>query len=60
MTQQIERIIHISKNFQDAEVWDILQHVQMSPEKRQQAAAELRKRAYGKDVPDVREFYQQK
>ena len=44
-----------TKEFKVAEEWDIMEHVQMTPEQRQAAAAELRKRAYGENVPDIRE-----
>jgi hypothetical protein len=49
------RVCHRSKSFQEAEEWDILQHIQMTPEERQEAAADIRQRVYGKDSPDVRE-----
>ena len=49
-----------SKNFREAEKWDILQQIRMTPEERQEVAAELRKRVYGSDVPDVREVYNKK
>lgn len=51
----MERIVNKSNSFKEAEEWDILQHIQMSPEERQKAAEELRKRIYGKDAPDIRE-----
>ena len=49
------KVCHRSKTFQEAEDWDILQHVQMTPEERQEAAADVRLRVYGTDSPDVRE-----
>ena len=49
------RVCHRSKSFQEAEEWDILQHIQMTPEERQEAAADIRHRVYAKDSPDVRE-----
>jgi hypothetical protein len=51
----MKRIFHKSKNFKDAEDWDIIQHTQMTPEERQEVAAELRRRVYGEESPDVRE-----
>jgi len=51
----LEREIHISRTFKEAEEWDILQNVRMTHEERQAAAAELKKRAYGENCPDVRE-----
>jgi hypothetical protein len=49
------RVCHRSKSFQEAEEWDILQHIRMTPEERQEAADEIRRRVYGIDSPDVRE-----
>jgi len=49
------RIVHISKNFAEAEAWDIRQQLEMTPEERQKVAYELRKRVYGNDCPDVKE-----
>jgi hypothetical protein len=54
----MERVLQKSRNFKQAEEWDILQHVRMTPEQRQEAAAQLRERVYGKNVPDVREAQQ--
>lgn len=56
----MERIIHKSKSFREAEAWDILQHIRMTPEQRQEAAAELRKRVYGAECQDVREAHRLK
>jgi hypothetical protein len=51
----MKRILHKAKDFKEAEEWDILQEVQMTPDERQEAAKELAKRVYGTDTPDVRE-----
>jgi len=51
----MERTVHIAKNYKEAEEWDIKQILQMTSEERQQAAAALKKRVYGKNNPDVRE-----
>jgi predicted Fe-S protein YdhL (DUF1289 family) len=56
----MERIFHKSRNFKEAEEWDILQHISMTPEERQEVAAELRRRVYGRSVPDVRETHRRK
>ncbi len=53
----MERIVHIAKNFEEAEQWDIEQNLAMTPEERLKAAKELKDRVYGKNPPDVREFY---
>ena len=50
-----EPLVHKSKNFQEAEKYDIQQHIQMSSAERQAAAKKLRERYFGKDVPDVRD-----
>ena len=49
------RVFQKCRNFKEAEEWDVLQHIGMTSEERQDVAAELRKRVYGEDVPDVRE-----
>ena len=56
----MKKIFKKSKSFIEAEEWDILQHIRMTPEERQEVAAELRERVYGKDTPDVREIQQSK
>lgn len=53
----MERTIHKSRSFKDAEAWDILQNVRMTPEERQALASEIKKRVYGKKPPDVREVH---
>jgi hypothetical protein len=56
----MKRTFHKSKNFKEAEDWDIRQHIQMTPEERQEVAAELRRRTYGRDAPDVRDVHLRK
>jgi hypothetical protein len=53
----MERIVHISRSFEEAEEWDIEQNISMTPEERLAAAKVLRERVFGKDQPDVREVY---
>jgi hypothetical protein len=53
----MERIVHISRSFEEAEQWDIEQNLSMTPEERLAAARELAERVYGKDQPDVREYH---
>lgn len=55
----MKRVFHKSNNFKDAEEWDILQHIRMTPEERQEVAADLKKRVYGKDVLDVRQVHKE-
>jgi hypothetical protein len=56
----MKRVFHKSKNFKEAEEWDVVQHVRLTPEQRQKAAAELKKRVLGDDVPMIREVRKQK
>jgi len=56
----MERVFQRSKNFKQAEEWDILQHIRMTPEQRQEASEQLRDRVYGKRAPDVRKAQQRK
>ncbi len=56
----MKRIYHKAKNFKEAEEWDIIQHLQMTPEERQGVAKELRERVYGKKPIDVRESIKRK
>ena len=51
----MEAVVNKARDFQEAEAWDIHQHVSMTPEERQEAARQLRDRVYGKDCPDVRD-----
>jgi hypothetical protein len=56
----MERVFKESKNFRQAEEWDILQHISMTPEQRQEASEQLRDRVYGNHSPDVREAQHKK
>jgi hypothetical protein len=56
----MERTCHKSRSFKEAEDWDILQNVRMSPEERQAVASEIKERVYGKEAPDVREAHPRK
>ena len=44
-----------SYDFSEAEQWDIQQQLDMTPYERQEISRILKKRVYGKDVPDIRE-----
>ncbi len=50
----MEKILNKAKNNKEAEKWDILQQIKMSPEERMKAAKELKKKFYGNNPPDVR------
>ncbi len=56
----MKRIYHKAKNFKDAENWDILQQINMTPENRQRAAEELRKRVYGVKTIDLKQAHSKK
>jgi hypothetical protein len=56
----MKKVVHKSRNFKEAEEWDILQQIKMTPEERQDIALELKKRVYGKKSPDLREVHQRK
>jgi len=56
----MKRVFKESKNFRQAAEWDILQHISMTPEERQEASEQLRNRVYGNDAPDVREAQSKK
>ena len=50
----MKRIVNKAKNNKEAEKWDIHQQISMTPEERQKAAKELKKKFYGANPPDVR------
>lgn len=52
---KIKRVFHKAKNKKDAEEWDILQQISMTPDQRLSAAQELKKRVFGRKRPDVKE-----
>jgi hypothetical protein len=49
--------IHIAKNHQEADEWDIQQNLRMSPEERLRAARILQQQFFGKNSPDVKESH---
>lgn len=52
----MKRVVHIAKNFKEAEDWDIEQQVNMTPRERMEAARILRERFYGKKIFRLREW----
>jgi hypothetical protein len=50
----IKRVIHKARNHRQAERWDLLQQIEISPEERQQVAKELKKRFFGDSRIKVR------
>ena len=53
----MERVVHVSKSFREADEWDIQQQVSMTPQQRLDAAKVLRDRAYPPPTKDVRECH---
>ncbi len=51
----MKRILNRAKNKSEAEKWDIMQQLKMTPEERIAISRELRRRFYGKNVSDVRD-----
>ena len=58
MNAEMERVVHKSRRFAEADEWDIRQQVAMTPRDRMRAARELKFRVYPKDSPDVRQCHQ--
>ncbi len=54
---RMNRTVKVARNYQEAEEWDILQQIKMTPAERQQAARELKWRVYGRRCPDIRKVY---
>ena len=50
----MQRIVTKAKGHREAEKWDVIQQITMTPEERQRVAKELKERFFGKKVPDVR------
>lgn len=49
-------VVNIAKNFKEAEDWDIEQQVNMTPQKRMEAARILRERFYGNKKISLRKW----
>ena len=54
----MKMVVNIAKNFAEADLWDIKQQVNMTPNERLLAAKVIRDRVYGSDAKDVRECHQ--
>ena len=50
----MKRVVHKARNFKEAQKWDIMQMIKMTPDERQKAARALKDRYYGRNRPDVR------
>ncbi len=55
--RNIQRVVTIVKNFNDADQADIQQQLNMTSEERQDIAKQLKKRYYGDKTIDLREWY---
>jgi hypothetical protein len=51
----MDRTFNKAANHKEAELWDVLQQIRMTPRERQKVAFELKKRFYGHKPPDVRD-----
>ncbi len=51
----MKRVFHKAKNKKEAEEWDIWQQISMTPDERLSVADELKRRVYGRNVPDIKE-----
>ena len=51
----MDRTFNKASSHKEAEMWDILRQIKMTPRQRQKVASELKKKFYGKNVPDVRD-----
>ena len=49
--------VHLAKNHQEADEWDIQQNLRMSPEERLRAARILQQQFFGKNSPDVKKSH---
>lgn len=56
----MKKILHISKNFKEAEEWDVMQQINMTPQERINAARELQKRVYQNGIIRLREWHKNK
>lgn len=53
----MDRIVHKSRSFREADAWDREQQRQMTPQERILAVRELQRRVYGPDAKGVRECH---
>jgi hypothetical protein len=51
----MNRTFNKAANYKEAELWDIMQQIRMTPKQRQKIADKLKKRFFGQNNPDVRE-----
>ena len=53
----MQRVVHKSASFQEADDWDIRQQLQMTPNQRFRIARVLRRKVFGSSSPDVRAWH---
>jgi len=51
----IPRVVNKARTFAEADDWDIVQHLAMTPDERRRVARELRRRFFGDRCADVRD-----
>ena len=56
----MKRIVNIAKSHKEADEWDILQHIKLSPAERQKIAKRLKLKFYGRNTKELREYYKKK
>ena len=53
----MERIVHKSRDFQEAARWNIEQQIGMTPQERMRVSRVLKERVYRLDAKDVRQCH---
>jgi hypothetical protein len=49
----MERVVHKSRRYAEADDWDVRQHISMTPRERMRAARELKFRVFPKCSPET-------
>jgi hypothetical protein len=53
----MKRVVNIAKNFKEAEEWDIIQQINLTPKERLRIVKELKNKVFGNKVKDLRKHY---
>jgi hypothetical protein len=53
----MKRVFRKFSSFEEADRYDIQYYIDLSVEERQAIARELKRRAFGEKIPDIREYY---
>lgn len=56
----MERVVHVAKNYEDADKYDRRQSLELSASERIFLARKLRVRVFGNKNPDIREWHRKK